>query len=364
MSEVTTEAKPLDIYFFVDKYFVPLVERKWVVLVTFLLGISASLVIFAITKPEYISQATAMVEEPISKSSEIKREGVASRGASKAYISVEAAKLRSSSFASEVFRLLPEEARRDFENPLDLPSQLLGRSVSIDEELTMGEGTEEEDEGPRVFIREGELLTEMFRRIEVRTELGAGLIHLAARTLLPENGPIILRGYIDLWEATNLDENTKVARAERRFAEQQRDEAYQQFQKSQSELNAFKSEYGIPVEINVVRDMETQAELERRGSKLAMDRDRVDYLDRIFLDTKMQEAGIQRNIQVISYPGVPGSPSRSAVTRLMAMITLGGLGFGVGIVLLLDYIKGPIRHEKDIASTVPVLTVGEIPKDS
>lgn len=353
-----TEAKPLDISFFVDKYFVPLVERKWIVIFFFLLSVLVSSVIYLMVKPEYITQATALVEELRSKSSEIKGEGVGSRGASKGYIAAEAEKLRSSSFAAQVFRALPDEAKRDFRNPLDLTSQIMGRSVQIDEELSVGE----ESEPSTYFVREGELLSEMFKRIEIRTNPGAGLIYLTARTLFPRNGPIILRSYTDVWQAINLEDNKKVARAESRFAEEQRTEASRKLLKSQEDMIAFKKAYDIPVELNMARDMELQAEFERFQSQLALDTERFNYLDKISLNMRMQEAGIQGNVKIINQPTLPGSPSRRAVMRLMGMITMGGLMIGIGIVLLLDYLKGPIRHEKDIGSVVRIPMVGYIPK--
>lgn len=356
-----TEAKPLDISFFKDKYLVPLIERKWIVIIFFVLGLLVSLAIYLVVKPEYISQATAMVEELRSKSSEIKGEGVGSRGASKGYITAEGEKLRSSSFALQVFRILPDETKQDFKSPLDLTSQLMGRSVQIDEELSVGEEGEE-GEPSTYFIREGELITEMFKRIEIRTNPAAGLIYLTARTLSPRNGPIILRSYTDVWQAINLEENKKVARAESRFAEAQRDEASRRLLKSQQAMTAFKKAYDIPVELNMTRDMELQSELERLQAQLTQDRERFNYLDRISLEMGMQEAGIQGNVKIINQPALPGSPSRRAVLRLMSMITMGGLMIGIGIVLLLDYLKGPIRHEKDIGSVVRIPMVGHIPR--
>jgi len=358
MSSEASEAKPIDISFFIDKYLIPLVERKWIVIFFFLIGLAISIVIFFIVKPEYISQATVMVEEPRSKSSEIKQEGVSTRGASKGYITAEAEKIRSSSFAAEVFKALPDETKQDFKDPLDLTSQLMGRSIDLDEEL--GVEDEEEGEPSTYFLKEGALLAEMFRRVGVETT-GAGLIYLTARTLSPENGPVILRSYIDVWQATNLEDNTKIARAESRFAEDQRNEAQAKFEQSQKALTDFKKEYDIPVELNMARDMELQTEFERLQSQLSMDRDRLEYLDRIHVETRMQEAGIQGNVKVISYPAQPGSPSRRQVFRLIGLITMGGLMTGVGIVLLIDYIKAPIRHEKDIISVVRRPVLGKIP---
>ena len=352
-----TESKTIDISFFIAKYFIPLVERKWIVIGFFLSGALISLVILYIVKPEYVSQATVLVEEPRSQSSKIKEETVGSRGARGGYIIAEAERLKSSSFAAEVFRILPDKAKEDFKNPLDLGSQLMGRSVEIGEELSVGE----ESEPSTYFLKEGELLAEMFKRIEIRANDRAGLIYITVRTINPENAPIIIRSYIDVWQAANLDENKKVSRAETKFAEDQRNAAYRKFLKTQEEMISFKEEYDIPVELNMARDMDLQSQIARLNSRLKMDNERFDYLDRIYLENRMKEAGIQGNIKIISRPALPESPSRRAVTRLMGMITMSGLMLGIGIILILDYLKAPIRHENDITSVVRIPVLGNIP---
>ncbi len=352
-----TENKALDVTFFIAKYFVPLVERKWVVIVFFLIGAIISGVIYILVDPEYISQATVLVEEPRSQSSKIKGETVGTRSARGGYITAEAERLKSGSFALEVFRTLPDAAKDDFKSPLDLGSQILGRSVEIEDELTVGE----ESEPSTYFLKEGELLIEMYKRIEIRTNAGAGLVYITARTIKRDNAPIIVNQYIDVWQAENLAKNQKVSRAESKFAEQQKNDAYRKFLKTQEEMINFKREYDIPVELNMARDMDLQSQIERLNSRLKMDKERFDYLDRIYLENRMKEAGIQGNIKIISRPALPGSPSRSAVTRLMGMITMGGLMRGIGIILILDYLKAPIRHENDITSVVRIPVLGNIP---
>jgi capsular polysaccharide biosynthesis protein len=46
------------------------------------------------------------------------------------------------------------------------------------------------------------------------------------------------------------------------------------------------------------------------------------------------------------------------------MLIMGGLIFGIGTVLLLDFFKGPVRHEIDINDTVLLPVIGHIPKIS
>jgi len=352
-----TENKPLDVAFFIAKYFIPLIERKWIVIIFFLIGAIISGFIYIIVKPEYISQAAVLVEEPISYSTKIKGGDVSARSAKGGHITAEAEMLKSGSFALEVFKTLPDATKDDFRKPLDLGSQILGRSIEIGGELTVGE----ESEPSTYFFKEGELLNEMYKRIEITSKAGAGLIYITVKTINRENAPRIVNQYIEVWQAQNLDKNKKVSRAESRFAEQQKDDAYRKFLKTQAEMMNFKKEYDIPVELNMARDFKLQAELERYNSRLKMDKERFDYLDKIYIENRMKAAGIQENIKIISRPALPQTPSRRAVYRLMGMITMSGLALGMGIILILDYLKAPIRHENDITSIVRIPVLGYIP---
>ena len=68
------------------------------------------------------------------------------------------------------------------------------------------------------------------------------------------------------------------------------------------------------------------------------------------------------NIKVIDFPIVPSETTRGRVLRLIYMLIGGGFALGIGIPLLLDFIKGPVRHEIDITGSINIPLLGYIPK--
>ena len=76
----------------------------------------------------------------------------------------------------------------------------------------------------------------------------------------------------------------------------------------------------------------------------------------------MEEAGIAENIKLLDSPTSPGDPSKTVKYEILLAGILGGLGVGIAIVLGLDFLKSPIRHEKDITTSVEVPIFGHIPK--
>jgi len=107
------ENRQFDFSFYVSKYVIPVLERKWIVLLCLFLAILLVILISSFTRPEYISQATLLIEEPRSEISKIKQDSVAPRRAETSYVVAEEEKLRSSSFAAEVLKILPDKAKDD-----------------------------------------------------------------------------------------------------------------------------------------------------------------------------------------------------------------------------------------------------------
>jgi len=56
------------------------------------------------------------------------------------------------------------------------------------------------------------------------------------------------------------------------------------------------------------------------------------------------------------------SASKAKIYKLRNLIILFGLALGIAIVLGLDFIKTPLRHEKDIQSAVQIPIIGTLPQ--
>ena len=349
------ENRQFDFSFYVSKYVIPLLERKWIVLLCLFLAILLVILISSFTRPEYISQATLLIEEPRSEISKIKQDSVAPRRAEMSYVVAEEEKLKSSSFAAEVLKILPDRAKDDLETRLDLFFQII-KGVKARFGIKSGRVSQ--------LMKRRELLIEIRNRVNIRSKPRSALIWITASAFDQEMAPVIAQSYIDVCLAANIEENKKVISAERKFAEEQKGQAYQRFQDAEQEMINFKRHYEIPGDFEVARDVEIQLQLERLNSRLSMDKDRFDYLNKIYFNNQMKEAGIVGNIRVIDPPAFPANPSRKAEIRLVFVIVMGGLMLGIFVVLLLDYIKGSIRHETDIIDTVHLPVLGHIPKIS
>ena len=343
----------LDISMYIAKYAIPVLERKWIVLGCFLTGLILAIVVNVFIKPEFISQTTLMVDEPRSEISRVKQDYEAPKRAGGAYVAAEEEKLKSLSFAAEVLKILPDTVKNDLKKHIGLLSQIkkgVKNLVGI------------KSKAPSPLAMRRELIGEIKKRIEIKTSRGLGLIWITATTFSQEIAPLLAKSYIDVCLATNLEKNKEGISGERKFAEKQRNQAYQQLQKAEQTMLDFKALYEIPGDFEAARDIQIQIQLERLKATLSMNKEHFIYLDKIYFHNQMKEAGITGNIRVISPPAFPLAPSKKTITRLTAMIITGSLMLGIGIAILLDFIRGSIRHESDIINISHIPVLGHIPK--
>lgn len=372
VAETETKQLPLDISFLRQKYLIPLLEKKWMIISLFVSGLVISFVLSTFIKPEFYSIASLLVQEPRSKiSSDTSKNPLVPRTADETYVLSEAESLRSTPFVKEVLRILPEKAKRDLDINLDPYEQIVngletkfkkmfglkGQDVSrLSKEAGISERSPEKEKA-RIASLQG--------RVIIKSKSKNAMIWITARSVDPTVAPIIVKSYISVWMAKNLEENKRAIREEKKFAMDQRDTARQHFKEAAKALMDFKAYYEIPPYVTPeegLGDMELQSEFERLQSELKGAKERFEYLDRICLKLQMEESGIAETIKVLDAPTSPGLPSKTKKEEILLMGILGGLVIGIGIALGLDFIKSPIRHEKDITSAVDIPIVGEIPK--
>jgi uncharacterized protein involved in exopolysaccharide biosynthesis len=191
------------------------------------------------------------------------------------------------------------------------------------------------------------------------------MIWITATSTNKYAAPIIVKSYISVWMARNLEENKREIRVEKAFAQEQRETARKHLNEAAKKLTEFRNYYEIPPYVTPkegLSDMELQAEFEQLNAQLTGAKERFEYLDQIFLKLQMEEAGIAENIKLLDPPTSPGAPAKTVKQEILLAGILGGLGVGIGIVLGLDFLKSPIRHEKDITTAVEVPIFGHVPK--
>ncbi|MBF0117562.1 MAG: hypothetical protein HQK79_01910 [Desulfobacterales bacterium] len=368
MNDIVNE-KQISIDFYISKYFFPLFEKKNILISFAVITFSISFGVSLFINSEYESQATLIVEEPRSTITSNVDKEVGVKNAETNYVIAETEKLKGDTFAEEVLKLLPDELKEDLKINLKVSSQIIEGFKDIIKKILgekafkalksfMGKKIDPQTE----FMQNELLISEMKRRVNINSKASRAMVWISAVTLKKETAPILVKSYIDVWMAINIEENKKGIRNELEIAEKQRTDSNQQLLKAEDELIEFKKRYEIPADIKSIPDTSIQLEMERLQSKLNFAKDRFVFMDKIYLETRRKESGVIGNIRVINPPIIPMKPLINAGFTIVMTGCMIGIMFGIGIVLVLDFIKGTIRHENDIISTVNLQVIGQIPK--
>ncbi|MDZ7697302.1 MAG: hypothetical protein U5R49_10385 [Deltaproteobacteria bacterium] len=336
----------------------------------FISGVLISFVLSSFIKPEFYSIASLLVQEPRSKiSSDSTKNPMVPRTADQTYVLSEAESLKSTPFIKEVLSILPEKAKKDLDINLDPYEQIInGLKRTVNKRISLkgrDDSQPSEKEGISSAEREQKRIASLQRRVIIKSKSKNAMIWITARSANPEVAPLIVKSFISVWMAKNLEDNKRAIRVEKRFALEQRNMARKNLKEAAKALMDFKEHYEIPPYITPeagLGDMELQSEFERLQSELNGAKERFEYLDRIFLKLQMEESGIAETIKVLDAPNSPGLPSKTKKQEILLMGVLGALAVGVGIALGLDFVKSPIRHEKDITSAVDIPILGYVPR--
>ena len=364
---------PLDISFLTAKYLTPVLERKWLVIYFFIAGTILSLVVSLFIKPEFYSIGSLLVQEPRSKiSGGTRTNPLDPRAATQTYVLSEAESLKSIPFVTEVLKILPEKVKMDLDVKMDPFDQVVtGLKDVVKKSLGLKRlRPSNEPEGRKsIPVSPLELRKERIAglksRVIIKSKSKNAMIWITARSLNRYVAPILVKSYISVWMAKNLEDNRKAISIEKKFALEQRNTAGKLLNEASKKLMDFRNHYEIPSYFGPeegLGDMELQSQFEQLQTQVNGAAERFEYLDKVFLKMQMEEAGIAENIKVLDAPTSPGAPSKTKRQEILLMGILGGLGVGIGIVLSLDFLKSPIRHEKEITSAVGIPILGHIPK--
>lgn len=363
--EEKTAAKKIDVSFYIAKFGVPLLENKWIIIVFFVVGMMVTLLLGSFIKPQFISEAALQIEEPFNEAASIRQGTMSPRKASASYVLAVEEKLKSKSFAKEVLKILPDDVKKDLELPLDLRSQIIAGLRNLAKKI-LGRDNKaihtEKEAAALSDAKDERYLQELEKRVGIRVNSNIAMIWITGATLEKNLAPILVKSYVDVLLAMNLEQNKEGVRGKIKFSMEQRNAARETLEVAEQKLVKFRNHYQIPADLRMTPDSEIQAELNTLVSNFEMAKEHYDRLDRIYLEAKVREAGVLVNIRVLSAPMIPLRPSKSARQKVMLVGIMMSLAVGVAMVLMLDFLKGPIRHEKDITDAVPYPIYGAIPK--
>ncbi len=359
----------IELSFYIKKFLIPLWEKKWLLVGISCLGVVLSFFVSSFIESEYFSSATLFIEKPSTEMTRVKREEMEPETASEPYVQSQAEKLRSTSMASEVLNILPQDAKSDLlsatatksqllEGFLNIIGQILGKDLQNKISNILGFKSEDMSQREVRFRRQNELKS----RLTVTSQSRSSLIKITASSFAQDVAPRIIQSYLDIYLANNLEENKESVRAKRQFIAKQREEAEQAYQKAKQAMIDYRKSYGIPGDFEKARDIEIQLQLNSLESEVQIAKERFQHMDSMFMDLQEREAGITNNVKVLEQPTVPTSASRGKIKKLRDLIILAGFALGIAIILGLDFLKAPLRHEKDVHSAVQVPILGYLPQ--
>lgn len=361
----------LDPQFYIAKYFTPLIEKKWLVILCTIIGLLASIPLSLLTNPEYSSSATVQVQEPTAKLVSKVTDKITSKTGESAYILAEAEKMKSAYFSAEVLKVVPEALREDLDISMDFRRQVMANMASFFRFLPStiiikqfkkitgrgGDDGQGKDNNPVTPAR----VDTLTKRVDIRTKTSRGMIRITARTFDPELAPVLVKSYLDVWTALNMEENKSHIKRELDFTKEQRRDYQLQFRQVEADLRKFKQDYQIPPSVTIVTDPELASQLEVLQTKVSNTKERYKRLDDIYLELSRKENAVVNNIKVINSPRTPLYPSKNIRGKIILFGILIGALIGIAPILLLDYYRGTVRHERDVSNTLDIPIIGEVP---
>ena len=364
MEEKKETTKKLDVSFYIAKFGIPLLENKWIIIVFFVAGLLITLLLSSFIKPQFISETALQIEQPFNEAMSIRQGTMSPRRAKAPYVIAVEEKLKSKSFAKEVLKILPDDVKKDLELPLDLRSQIisglqnlaktiLGRSEKSDEKNGNSPGSSTDEDN--------RYLQELEKRVGIRVNSNIAMIWITGATLEKNLAPILVKSYLDVLLAMNLEQNKEGVQGKIKFSMEQRNSARQALDKAEQQLVKFRNHYQIPADLRMTPDTEIQAQLDTLLGNYEMAKEHFDRLDRIYLEAKVREAGVLVNIRVLSAPMIPLRPSKSSKQKVLLVGIMMSIAVGIAIILIFDFLRGPIRHENDITDAVHLPIYGSIP---
>lgn len=353
-------------YFF--KYIVPILERKWMVLILFLVTFLIALPLGFLIKPMYESEGMLQMFRPYSQVSAT-GDKIEPLPAPPAYVIKEVELLQSNSFIGEVLNAIPENDKPGLEYPLAPHAQIVHRIKEFIKS-TVGEWRINKIKkllGKEVLsptedmIRKSQI-KQIRDRVTIRKQTRTAMVWITANSFRNDFAATLVRTYIDIWQAANTEDNKREINNKISFLKGQRANAYRDFQNAKNELIQFKKQEEIPPNVSLISNMDIQLRLEQLQMNFDMMKERYLMLDQKLIDTQLKAKGIVDNIKMLNPPEIPIKPSKNKTRIFQLALAMTGLFVGIGLTLGLDILKNLIRYESDITGAVDMPVIARLPK--
>ncbi len=348
---------PVDPQFLIAKYLSPILEHKWIVFFTTVLGLAIALPISFMVQPQYSSTATTQLETPRAQMISKVTEEIAARTGDKNYITAAIERMNSSAFRTEVYKILPEKLQNELEIPLEISGQLKKKLKPYINRLFRTRTVPDKNQAAITPER----LDKLHKRVVISGIPSKGIIQITGTCFAQDMATVLVQSYIDIWVALNMETNKSLIRHELGFTRTQRDEYFRQLKDSEKELRLFKQKFEIPPALSSVTDMELQSQLDVLQNKVINAKERYKKIDDIYLDLVRKEKAVVNNIKVINPPQTPLEPSRNMQIPIILIGLFLGAVAGIAPILLLDYYRGTIRHNSDVVNAVNIPIIGKLP---
>ncbi len=360
MAQITPQGiqEPVDPKFFIAKYISPILEHKWIVLFSTLIGLAIAIPFSFLVDPQYSSSAVTQLETPRAQMISKVTEEISSRKGDTAFITAAVERMHSSMFKTEVLKIIPKRLQEDLEIPLALPGQLKKKLKPMVKKLLKMEVAPKSVSTASITPARLEKLSQ---RIEIKGDTRKGTIHITGITFAQDMTTVLVQSYLDVWVAMNMESNKSLIRHELDFTQSQKDDYFLKFKEAEKELRSFKQTFEIPPALSSVTDMELQSQLDVLQNKVENAKERYKRIDDIFLDLSRKEKSVVNNIKILNPPQTPIEPSKNMQPMIILLGFLLGAAMAIGPILAIDYFKGNIRHKKDIISAVDIPIIGRLP---
>lgn len=347
----------MDPQFYIAKYLAPVLQYKWLVILSTLLGLAVAIPISMTIRPEYSSIATTQLETPRAQMISKVTETIASRTGNKNYITAAVERMHSSAFQTEVLKILPKKLIKDLETPLGVLPQIEKKLTPY---LRKALGKKPLSTQNKANITP-QWLDKLSKRITVQGKPSKGIIQITGVTYSQDMATVLVQSYIDIWVALNMETNKSLIRHELGFTRTQKEDYFKQLKSSEKKLRLFKQKFEIPPALSSVTDMELQAQLDILQNKVSNAKERYKRIDDIYLDLVRKEKSVVNNIKVINPPQTPLEPSKNMKLFIILFGILAGATAAIAPILIVDYYRGNIRHKNDISSVVDIPIIGKLP---
>lgn len=350
--------QPIDPQFIIAKYVSPILEHKWIVLLTTLLGLAVAVPLSFLIDPQYSSTAITQVETPRAQMVSKVTEEISARKGDTAFITAAEERMHSSMFKTEVLQIIPKQLQTDLETPLSIIGQLKKKLKPYIKKVLRIDSDPASSSMAAITPKRLEMLSQ---RVEIKGDPRRGIIEITGTTFAQDMATVLVQSYLDVWVAMNMETNKSLIRHELEFTQSQKDDYFLKLKEAERELQSFKKTFEIPPALSSVTDMELQSQLDVLQNKVSNAKERYKRIDDIFLDLSRKEKAVVNNIKILNPPQVPLVPSKNMQIQIILIGLLIGAVAAIAPILILDYIKGSIRHKKDIETAVDIPIIGRLP---